>query len=141
MFMLFKVTAVVACKVLTRVACSSVNRPTGLKNIGNTCYLNCMLQCLFSITPIRNAVLQFGDGKTWNEDAVAGRRDGSHVLSELEIRRALRFVRLLKDLFGKLMSQRIDNSSMSASGGGHPLAGTAAAVAPDRELADMLLLA
>ncbi|KAJ1999658.1 ubiquitin-specific protease ubp2 [Coemansia thaxteri] len=79
-----------------------VQLPIGLANIGNTCHLNCMLQCLFSILPIRNAVLRFGDKKTWNEDVVPGRQDSGRLLDAAEIARALKFVALLKDLFESL---------------------------------------
>ncbi|KAJ2858176.1 ubiquitin-specific protease ubp2 [Coemansia erecta] len=125
--------------------------PVGLNNIGNTCYLNCMLQCLFSIAPIRHAVMRYGDGATWNETLVLGRRDSGRALTELEIRQALRFVQLLKQLFESLVSRRLEgwstlverqgNSNAASAGGGHPLANTHAplSVSPDRELADMLL--
>ncbi|KAJ1819580.1 ubiquitin-specific protease ubp2, partial [Coemansia sp. RSA 2599] len=79
--------------------------PVGLNNIGNTCYLNCMLQCLFSIAPVRHAVMRYGDGATWNESLVLGRRDSGRRLTELEIKQALRFVQLLKQLFESLVSR------------------------------------
>ncbi|KAJ1878534.1 ubiquitin-specific protease ubp2 [Coemansia sp. RSA 1722] len=124
--------------------------PVGLNNIGNTCYLNCMLQCLFSIAPIRHAVMRYGDGVTWNESLALGRRDSGRALTEFEIQQALRFVLLLKQLFESLVSRRLEGWSTlvekqggdAASGGGsHPLANIHAplSVSPDRELADMLL--
>ncbi|KAJ2304213.1 ubiquitin-specific protease ubp2, partial [Coemansia sp. RSA 2706] len=121
--------------------------PAGLKNIGNTCYLNSILQCLFSILPIRKAVMSYGDGATWNEGAQLGRRDGGRLLTKDEIGVALKFVELLKRLFEALISQRVEGwaaKKVRKSSGGHPLASNSAAVppavAPDRELADMLLL-
>ncbi|KAJ1741723.1 ubiquitin-specific protease ubp2 [Coemansia sp. RSA 1086] len=121
--------------------------PIGLKNIGNTCYLNSILQCLFSILPIRKAVMCYGDGKMWNEGARLGRRDGGRLLTKDEIASALRFVELLKKLFESLITQRVEGwatKNVRKSSGGHPLATSTAAaplaVAPDKELADMLLL-
>ncbi|KAJ2998671.1 ubiquitin-specific protease ubp2 [Globomyces sp. JEL0801] len=40
------------------LGCSS---PAGLTNIGNTCYLNSLLQYYFSINPLRDFVLRFGE--------------------------------------------------------------------------------
>ncbi|PIA17951.1 cysteine proteinase [Coemansia reversa NRRL 1564] len=121
--------------------------PVGLKNIGNTCYLNSILQCLFSILPIRQAVMCFGDGLTWNEKLVVGRQDSGRLLTEDELAVALRFVALLKKLFESLISQRVEgwaSSRVRKSAGGHPLAtsinSAPLAVTPDQELADMLLL-
>ncbi|KAJ1937981.1 ubiquitin-specific protease ubp2, partial [Kickxella alabastrina] len=118
--------------------------PVGLSNIGNTCYLNCMLQCLYSLAPIRSAVLRFGDKTTWNEQLLVGRRDGGRVLKLEEIRRAVRLVEMLKELFEKLQQRRVDAWEDSVSGrqvaGGHPLAMVSVAVKPARELADMLLM-
>ncbi|KAJ2824358.1 ubiquitin-specific protease ubp2, partial [Coemansia erecta] len=121
--------------------------PVGLKNIGNTCYLNSILQCLFSILPVRTTVMCFGDGKTWNEELRLGRRDGGRLLTKDEIATALKFVERLKALFESLISQRVEGwaaKRVRVSSGGHPLASAVAAaplaVTPDRELADMLLL-
>ncbi|KAJ1911278.1 ubiquitin-specific protease ubp2 [Coemansia sp. S100] len=122
-----------------------VQLPIGLANIGNTCYLNCMLQCLFSILPIRNAVLRFGDKVTWNEACELGRRDSGRVLTEDEVRTALKFVALLRTLFESLVEKRVEAWSAtlaSRPSGGHPLAAGSPrfpVVTPDRELADMLL--
>ncbi|KAJ2747791.1 Gluconate transport-inducing protein [Coemansia sp. BCRC 34301] len=117
--------------------------PVGLANIGNTCYLNCMLQCLFSVAPVRSAVLRFGDGVTWNESCDLGRTDEGRRLTEEEVRRALQFVALLRDLFGSLATARAEAwTSRKAPSNGHPLASplpAAPVVTPARELADMLL--
>ena len=38
--------------------------PAGLKNLGNTCYVNAVLQCLFAIPTFRAAVYRLGPGDT-----------------------------------------------------------------------------
>ena len=35
------------------------DKPVGLTNMGNTCYLNCLLQFFFTIEPLRDLVLHF----------------------------------------------------------------------------------
>lgn len=63
--------------------------PVGLRNIGNTCYLNSLLQFYFTIKPFRNMVLHIDDFKT-NLDAqsIEQKKVGSRRVSVSEIQRS-----------------------------------------------------
>ncbi|EIW70776.1 hypothetical protein TREMEDRAFT_68214 [Tremella mesenterica DSM 1558] len=65
--------------------------PVGLHNIGNTCYLNSILQYLYSIKPIRDAVMEF------EQDLL-----GTTTPPKPEVERSRRFVRHLRLLFIQL---------------------------------------
>ncbi|KAK4683835.1 hypothetical protein P7C73_g6382, partial [Tremellales sp. Uapishka_1] len=81
--------------------------PVGLQNIGNTCYLNSILQYLYSIKPVREAILAFEqDGASY---PVEPRKP--------EVERSRKFVRQLRLLFLQLYKSEL------------------AAVRPDEELA------
>lgn len=65
--------------------------PVGLNNIGNTCYLNSLLQYYFTITPLRKAVLTFADSSD-REDLGSVRNHpkkvGGRFIQEWEIKRS-----------------------------------------------------
>ncbi|AQZ11013.1 UBP2 (YOR124C) [Zygosaccharomyces parabailii] len=77
------------------------NWPTGLNNIGNTCYLNSLLQYYFSISSLRQYVLSYR--KTVNDliknPEYASRRIGGREITESEVERSVQFVYQLRDLF------------------------------------------
>ena len=65
--------------------------PVGLGNIGNTCYLNSLLQFYFTIKPLRDLVLNFDDYKMQVEDIASTKKQvGSRRVSRTEIERAQR---------------------------------------------------
>lgn len=80
--------------------------PTGLNNIGNTCYLNSLLQFYFVIKPLRDLVLNFEKSfpVTFNEELAnnerfKNRRIGGRTVKYKEVERSYQFVYNLRDLF------------------------------------------
>lgn len=55
--------------------------PVGLNNIGNTCYLNSLLQYLFTVKPIRDIVLNYDDVKLeLTDQSIQERRIGGNKM-------------------------------------------------------------
>ncbi|CAO3621299.1 unnamed protein product [Cunninghamella blakesleeana] len=77
--------------------------PVGLNNIGNTCYLNSLLQYYFTLVPFRNTILNMDD-YVENEDKLGWqpKKLGGIEVDQQEVKRAKTFVRLLKGLFIQL---------------------------------------
>lgn len=63
--------------------------PVGLDNIGNTCYLNSLLQYYYTIKPVRNMVADFEDHRTsLNKEYIKEKRVGGRIVEESEIIKA-----------------------------------------------------
>ncbi|ETS62155.1 hypothetical protein PaG_03721 [Moesziomyces aphidis] len=104
----------------------SADVPAGIDNIGNTCYLNSVLQYFFSITEIRSRVLRVAPSVEAEQDslsaAVSERRVGGQRITARELERSRRFVAQLAQLFH------------------HLIYANALSVRPERELAYLALV-
>lgn len=78
------------------------NWPAGLDNIGNTCYLNSLLQYYFCLKPLRDAILNFNEKNysyiNYNERKIGGRK-----VEESEIKRSIQFIYHLRNLFKEMI--------------------------------------
>ena len=84
---------------------ASLDRPAGLENIGNTCYLNSLLQYFFTIKELREVILdyaQYQEGEV-TEELLQRKRVGGRQVTRREIERSKRFVEHLSTLFSQLI--------------------------------------
>lgn len=102
----------------------SVSWPVGLENIGNTCYLNSLMQFYFCIRPLREMILAFEPFTPAQLEDAGGitRRIGGRKVTRKEISRAQKFVGALKTLFEALTHSPLQS------------------ITPDRELAYLALV-
>ncbi|KAF9403246.1 ubiquitin-specific protease ubp2 [Mortierella sp. AD011] len=81
--------------------------PVGLSNIGNTCYLNSLLQYIYTIKEIREAVMNMEafveneDAEGWEEKVIDGRN-----LSRQDVAEAKEIVKELRELFSLMESAK-----------------------------------
>ncbi|KAJ5679680.1 hypothetical protein N7462_007924 [Penicillium macrosclerotiorum] len=80
--------------------------PVGLQNIGNTCYLNSLLQFYFSVLPFRNMVLNLERYQMNLEDgnSIMEKKVGSRKVARKEVERSLKFLGELRGLFQNMIS-------------------------------------
>jgi ubiquitin carboxyl-terminal hydrolase 25/28 len=78
----------------------TAEEPVGLENIGNTCYLNSLLQFLFTVNELRRLVLDFDKYKmSLDEKSMETKRVGQRKVSVKEVQSAQKFVDRLASLF------------------------------------------
>lgn len=69
----------------------SSDTPVGLDNIGNTCYLNSLLQYYYTVRPVRNVVMNFQEYRMpLNTENMLKKRVGGRAVSKGEIVKAQR---------------------------------------------------
>ncbi|KAI0640335.1 cysteine proteinase [Trametes polyzona] len=85
---------------------TSPDMPRGLNQLGNTCYLNSLLQYFYTIKDLRAAIqsLAHADAKSvddskFTDDDLKRHRVGGRLVTRREISRSKKFVNLLADLF------------------------------------------
>ncbi|OQE96419.1 hypothetical protein PENNAL_c0001G03802 [Penicillium nalgiovense] len=80
--------------------------PVGLQNIGNTCYLNSLLQFYFSVRPFRELVLDYERFQMDlnDEESLAKKQVGSRKVTKKEVERSQRFLNELRILFRSMIT-------------------------------------
>jgi len=76
--------------------------PVGLHNIGNTCYLNSLLQYLFTVKPIRDIVFNYDDVRLpLTDESISSRLLGGNKMQmdrgEAVVAQACKFLRAKQD--------------------------------------------
>ena len=81
--------------------------PAGLNNIGNTCYLNSLLQYYFVIEPLRDYILNFNEVFSpeafQSDERYQNRRIGGRTVNLKETERSYQFMYQLRDLYSHLI--------------------------------------
>jgi ubiquitin carboxyl-terminal hydrolase 25/28 len=68
---------------------ASTSEPVGLDNIGNTCYLNSLLQYYYTINPVRDMVINFHQHRMGlNDEDIKNKRVGGRIVDKSEIIKA-----------------------------------------------------
>jgi ubiquitin carboxyl-terminal hydrolase 25/28 len=84
--------------------------PVGLRSHGNTCYLNSLLQYYFSITPLRNIILDYQKyALDTTKFAEKAERVGHRKISIVEIKGGQKFADDLKTLFENMIKEPTDS--------------------------------
>ncbi|KAI6048070.1 hypothetical protein EDC04DRAFT_2886852 [Pisolithus marmoratus] len=86
-----------------------VDLPRGLNQLGNTCYLNSLLQYFYTIKELRDAIVPLAntnmkslEDEKYSDDELRKHRVGGRLITRREILRSRKFVGHLADLFWQL---------------------------------------
>ncbi|KAF2664959.1 cysteine proteinase [Microthyrium microscopicum] len=83
----------------------SWDTPVGLENMGNTCYLNCLLQFLYAIRPLRELITDFDEYKLDTSDpSYVPKKLDTQVVSKNMTILSQTFVKELRLLFQEMAS-------------------------------------
>ncbi|KAF3939283.1 hypothetical protein ABW19_dt0209123 [Dactylella cylindrospora] len=80
--------------------------PVGIENIGNTCYLNSLLQFYFTITPLRELILDIENHQEGeiSDEELERKRIGGRKVTRGEIEQAKAFAHYLRNLFNDMIT-------------------------------------
>ncbi|KAI0328424.1 cysteine proteinase [Cubamyces sp. BRFM 1775] len=88
------------------VTSTTPDMPRGLNQLGNTCYLNSLLQYFYTIKDLRSAIISIAQADTkaldeskFTDDDLKRHRVGGRLVTRREIMRSKKFVNLLAELF------------------------------------------
>lgn len=80
--------------------------PVGLWNIGNTCYLNSLLQFYYTVTPLRDLITDSDPSKLQTEEGIDQKKVGGRLVPFPEVKRSQQFMQALGKLFEEMASTK-----------------------------------
>lgn len=70
---------------------ASTTEPVGIDNIGNTCYLNSLLQYYYTVKPVRDMVIDYQNHRTdLSVESLQKKRVGGRIVDRREVMKAIK---------------------------------------------------